>query len=658
MAEAKAGVKLNVTGIAQFKQNITTARNQIKTMDADLALIEKNFKKTGDAEEYMQAKTEVLKGKLDQQKKIIEETERALDTMTKQGVTPASAAYQNMQQQLLRAKGDLIDTEQAMAGISEKGEEAASGVSLMNKRLSEINKNVSFENVVNGLEKITDGMGKVIQKAWNVGKAIVNATLGAGKWADELQTTADQFEIDPERLYKMRQVATLIDTDAETILEAQDKLSKNKSQASEGFMGAMAKLGLNPDGMTTDQLFWTAGEAIRKLGKEEDKAYYATQVFGKSWRELLPLFNAGKKEYDALMGSASWVGDTNFEALKQMNDQQMALSNEWETLQKTFLGTLAGPMTDVMEILTGLLEQFNAYLQSDEGKQAMKELGDALTGWVGELKNLNPADVINTVKEGFNWIVTEAPNIIDAIKGFGIAFAGLKLGELGINIGRIVTGFKGLLQFGGGGGGTTGAGGSNLIYSGAGAKVASAASGLQLGAGNAVPIIDWATHNTTIGRQATNMIMGALGLSKPFADEDIFGGIKENAQTFASDWEKNIFTQLGKNSILYWDKIYRQQQEASGWVLGDDVTAEEAMEYVRRMSEQTDDLNGATEAQTQTTKDLKDAADNLRNTPAEMKQAVIDGMAAMGVYIDGQKAGTVLTPYIGGVLGNFVLNNP
>ena len=39
MAEAKAGVKLNVTGIAQFKQNITTARNQIKTMDADLALI-------------------------------------------------------------------------------------------------------------------------------------------------------------------------------------------------------------------------------------------------------------------------------------------------------------------------------------------------------------------------------------------------------------------------------------------------------------------------------------------------------------------------------------------------------------------------------------------------------------------------------------------
>lgn len=655
MAEAKAGVKLNVTGIAQFKQNITTARNQIKTMDADLALIEKNFKKTGDAEEYMQAKTEVLKGKLDQQKKIIEETERALDTMTKQGVTPASAAYQNMQQQLLRAKGDLIDTEQAMAGISEKGEDAASGVSLMNKRLSEINKNVSFENVVNGLEKITDGMGKVIQKAWNVGKAIVNATLGAGEWADELQTTADQFEIDPERLYKMRQVATLIDTDAETILEAQDKLSKNKSQASEGFMGAMAKLGLNPDGMTTDQLFWTAGEAIRKLGKEEDKAYYATQVFGKSWRELLPLFNAGKKEYDALMGSASWVGDTNFEALNQMNDQQMALSNEWETLQKTFLGTLAGPMTDVMEILTGLLEQFNAYLQSDEGKQAMKELGDALTGWVGELKNLNPADVINTVKEGFNWIVTEAPNIIEAIKGFGIAFAGLKLGELGINIGRIVTGFKGLLQFGGGGGTTgadvvTGGGGPMKIWKGSTPSVS--------GMTNGAAFMDWFINNTPYGRQAENKLRNLVGLEGRFGDEDVFGDVKQNLSTLQQDWEENILTQLGKNSILYLDKIHRQQQEASGWVLGDDVTAEEAMEYVRRMSEQTDDLNGATEAQTQTTKDLKDAADNLRNTPAEMKQAVIDGMAAMGVYIDGQKAGTVLTPYIGGVLGNFVLNNP
>lgn len=656
MAEAKAGVKLNVTGIAQFKQNITTARNQIKTMDADLALIEKNFKKTGDAEEYMQAKTEVLKGKLDQQKKIIEETERALDTMTKQGVTPASAAYQNMQQQLLRAKGDLIDTEQAMAGISEKGEDAASGVSLMNKRLSEINKNVSFENVVNGLEKITDGMGKVIQKAWNVGKAIVTATLGAGEWADELQTTADQYEIRPEDLYKMHQVATQIDTDAETILEAQDRLSKNRSQASEGFMGAMAKLGLNPDGMTTDQLFWTAGEAIRKLGKEEDKAYYATQVFGKSWRELLPLFNAGKKKYDELMGSASWVGDTNFEALKQMNDQQMALSNEWETLQKTFLGTLAGPMTDVMEILTGLLEQFNAYLQSDEGKQAMKELGDALTGWVGELKNLNPADVINTVKEGFNWIVTEAPNIIEAIKGFGIAFAGLKLGELGINIGRIVTGFKGLLQFGGGGGGTTGA---DVVTGGGGPmKIWKGSTPSVSGMTNGAAFMDWFINNTPMGRQAENKLRNLVGLEGRFGDEDVFGDVKQNASTFASDWDSNIFTQLGKNSILYWDKIHRQLGEANEWMLGDDVTSGEAMEFVRRMSEQTDDLNGATEAQTQTTKDLKDAADNLRNTPAEMKQAVIDGMAAMGVYIDGQKAGTVLTPYIGGVLGNFVLNNP
>lgn len=656
MAEAKAGVKLNVTGIAQFKQNITTARNQIKTMDADLALIEKNFKKTGDAEEYMQAKTEVLKGKLDQQKKIIEETERALDTMTKQGVTPASAAYQNMQQQLLRAKGDLIDTEQAMAGISEKGEEAASGVSLMNKRLSEINKNVSFENVVNGLEKITDGMGKVIQKAWNVGKAIVNATLGAGEWADELQTTADQFEIDPERLYKMRQVATLIDTDAETILEAQDKLSKNKSQASEGFMGAMAKLGLNPDGMTTDQLFWTAGEAIRKLGKEEDKAYYATQVFGKSWRELLPLFNAGKKEYDALMGSASWVGDTNFEALKQMNDQQMALSNEWETLQKTFLGTLAGPMTDVMEILTGLLQQFNEYLQSDEGKQAMKELGDALTGWVGELKNLNPADVINTVKEGFNWIVTEAPNIIEAIKGFGIAFAGLKLGELGINIGRIVTGFKGLLQFGGGGGTTgadvvTGSGGPMKIWKGSTPSVS--------GMTNGAAVMDWIVYNTPFGRQAENKLRNLMGMEGRFGDEEVFGDVKQNLSTLPQDWKNNAIVKAlvegGTNELLYWRQRRADMLLMEENTKGDDWSIEDAMAEAAR---QTEDLTGATEAQTQTTKDLKDAADNLRNTPAEMKQAVIDGMAAMGVYIDGQKAGTVLTPYIGGVLGNFVLNNP
>ena len=46
-------VKLGVSGISQFKADIREAKDSIKTLDAQLALTEKQFKATGDKEEYL-----------------------------------------------------------------------------------------------------------------------------------------------------------------------------------------------------------------------------------------------------------------------------------------------------------------------------------------------------------------------------------------------------------------------------------------------------------------------------------------------------------------------------------------------------------------------------------------------------------------------------
>ena len=63
-------VKMGVSGVAQFKQSINQAKQNMKTLDAQLALTEKQYKATGDAETYMQQKTEQLKAKLEEQKAI------------------------------------------------------------------------------------------------------------------------------------------------------------------------------------------------------------------------------------------------------------------------------------------------------------------------------------------------------------------------------------------------------------------------------------------------------------------------------------------------------------------------------------------------------------------------------------------------------------
>ena len=74
-------VKMGVSGVAQFKQNMNQAKQSVKTLDAQLALTEKQFKASGDAEEYMAKKTAELQAKMEAQKSVVENAEKALQAM-------------------------------------------------------------------------------------------------------------------------------------------------------------------------------------------------------------------------------------------------------------------------------------------------------------------------------------------------------------------------------------------------------------------------------------------------------------------------------------------------------------------------------------------------------------------------------------------------
>ena len=294
-------VKMGVTGVAQFKQNINQAKQSVKTLEAQLALSEKQFKASGDAESYMTEKSELLKAKLEAQKSVVENAEKALKQMADKGVDRSSKAYQDMYRQMLSAKGQMIDTENEMNGIAAAGDNAAEGVEDMNNALRDVGKGISWQNVTDGLKTITGGMQKVMSKAWQMGEAIVKATLGAGSWADELKTTAAQmstaeYTVTPEELQRMRKTANLIDTDVETIVAARSKLLKGLGNDTKATLSAMEVLGIDTDGKSGIDLFWEAGDAIMKLGTDAEQEANATALFGKSWKELIPLFQAGRED--------------------------------------------------------------------------------------------------------------------------------------------------------------------------------------------------------------------------------------------------------------------------------------------------------------------------------------------------------------------------
>lgn len=445
-------VKMGVSGVSQFKQSINSAKQAVKTLDAQLALSEKQFKASGDAETYMAEKSALLEAKLENQKNVLAETEKALETMRTNGVDRASKAYQDMYRQMVQAKADILDTENAMNGVADAGDKAADGVDSMNQQLQRIGDGVSWENVSNGLHTINQGISSAITHAWKLGEALVQATLGAGSWADELATTAAQYSdlgIDEVDLQRMRKTANQIDTDVDTILESRSKLQKNMEEGNKNAMGALEYLGIDPSGKENLDLFWEAGEAIAKLGEEEDKVHYAQALFGKSWRELLPLFQAGREEYDELNDSWSVVEKDQLDGLKKMDDQYNKMRDEWNTFKMELLTAFSGPLTEGMETITGLFKQMNEYLDTPEGQALLQQLGDTISSLISDLTNVDPEAVVNGLKSaldsitgGLKWIDENKGTVLTALKVIAGGFALLKAAEVATNIGKIVSGFQ------------------------------------------------------------------------------------------------------------------------------------------------------------------------------------------------------------------------
>ena len=645
-------VKMGVTGVAQFKQNMNQAKNSLKTLDAQLALNEKQFKATGDAESYMTERSELLKAKLEQQKTVVSNAEKALEQMRANGVERSSTAYQNLYQQMLKAKGEMLDTESAMEGVAEAGDEAADGVSNMNHQVEQIGKNVSIENVRSALDTITGDMKKVMQVAWQTGEAIVKATLGAGAWADELKTTAAQYEISTDDLQRWRKTANIIDTDVDTILTAQDKLKKGREKQDKETMGALAYLGIDPTGKGDMDIFWEAGEAIARLGKEEDKVSYAQKLFGKSWRELLPLFTAGREEWDKTNEEWSIVEEDQLDNLGKMDDQYQKLQGEFETFKMELLSAFSGPITEGMETITNLFKQMNEYLDTPEGQAMLEQLGSTISSLISDLTSINPEDAVGTLEkivtgitDGLKWISENSGAVVTGIEAFIGAFALIETAKGVTTVLQLINGIKGL--------------------TGASAASAGEAAGSS-----------WASSFATAALKAAPFLAFLYTLLNPAGtagdDLDLLWDANGNPTQAARDAGITQTYDEYNGSLPDW--LRREQEEKvqkhlETTTTGDTEAAtarndrwrssskalEDLQNAADKMDQTAEELTGGTDKQKQSSSEMSTAANTLKGMPAEVYDAILKGFSNVKIYIDGQQAGSALTPYVNSSMAGILM---
>ena len=680
-------VKMGVSGIAQFKQSITQAKTSIKTLDAQLALTEKQYKATGDAETYMQQKTEQLQSKMEAQRAIVENAEKALKNMKDRGVDMNSKAFQDMVQQLARANADLLDTQMQMQGVETAADNSAAAVGDMATELSSIGSQVSFQTVIQGLDNIADGIQHAVTKAYELGKALFLATLDSASWADEINTAAQKAGMSTKEYQQMAAAAEQVDTSIDSVIGSQQKLAQAAENDGEEMQKIFARLGVQRTryGEVRDlkDLFWETGEALMKIDNEADRSAMGKKLFGQ-WRELIPMFEMGREKYEELRESQTYVDEEHMKSLQSLDDSYKDMQHQIEVLKHDFFAELAPSIQTVTDALSGLLKRFNEYLKSDKGQEMMKSLGDNIEKLFSSVANFDPeeavkkiGDVMGAIESGFQWISDNWESVQTGLLAIAGGWAAIKVATFGLKIGELVTGLKGLPFFGGGGnsGGGTGTGTGTETTTGISSLGLSGVGGLAgiaaIGAGfnwaidrrrNSPELVRGTNENfaAEVNRQSTELqtaFVNYIKAQKALEDYELTGEYNEEKidklYEAANAAQEALYGLENHEDILKAYSDWRQEHSYGNmdWVLPDNETLEALMGSYDRMTDETEDLTSSTKDQTKASNTMTQAAENLMNLPGMVEDAVYDGMSNVKIYIDGQQAGTAVAPYVDGALG-------
>ena len=181
MAATGVDVKMGVSGVTQFKAGMKESQAAVKNLSQQLKLNEQQLKLNGDAENYLQTKSQLLEEQIRKQQDVVRNAEQALKSMKDKGVKETSVEFQRMQQASYASQTELLRMRTELQNVGQSAENAETGVGNMNEQLEDIGHGISWQNVTSGIDSITEKLEAAAKKALRLGKAIVSATLGGGQ---------------------------------------------------------------------------------------------------------------------------------------------------------------------------------------------------------------------------------------------------------------------------------------------------------------------------------------------------------------------------------------------------------------------------------------------------------------------------------------------
>jgi len=417
------GLKIGIEGEREFKNALKEINQSFKVLGSEMNLVTSQFNKQEKSIQALTARNNVLNKEIDTQKDKISTLEKALNNATTsfgendKRTREWAIQLNNANADLNKMQHELDDNNKALDIAGKEFNDVEKQADEFGKEIKKSAEHVDdasrrFENLGGILKGLGATLGAAIvvigAAAAGAGKALVDMTVGASQYADDILTMSTVTGMSTESLQAYKYAAELVDVSMETLTGSMAKQVRSMSNARDGsktVIEAYAKLGvsvadINGELRDSDIVYWETIDALGKVANETERDALAMQIFGKSAQELNPLIAQGSKGISELTEEAKRMGAV------MSKDSLNALGDFDDSIQRLKSG--AGAAKNILG--TVLLPQLQTL--SDSGVALLGEFTKGLSEAGGDWGKIS--EVIGNTVGGITDLVMESvPEIIE-----------------------------------------------------------------------------------------------------------------------------------------------------------------------------------------------------------------------------------------------------
>lgn len=391
-------------------------------------------------EELLTKQIEQTNEKLEIMRQVAADAAKGLEdgTVSKEQYAILTSEIAKTEQTLEQLGAAASETSNELSGIDsgdldsvgDDAETAADGLEDVQEESEETNK--SFDALGKGAAAVGAAMvaatAAMVDALKEVGSALVNCTVDAGNYVDEINTLSQKTGVSTETLQEWTYVSGLIDVDVNTMTSSMTKLEKSMNSANEtnekykekmaeldeqlkagklsheewveaaeeveaSTITAYDRLGISVTDSTgklrdNEEVFWEVVQALSEMEEGTERDLLSMELLGKGAKELGPLLQEGAVDkFKELSKEAHDVGyvmeEDTFNAFQEFDDQMERFSKSG-TAAKNALGTLLLPaLSELSGTGTSALQKFTKAVQSSNGDVSV--IGDAISEMLPEV---------------------------------------------------------------------------------------------------------------------------------------------------------------------------------------------------------------------------------------------------------------------------------